>query len=636
MSQHLDRIDQPADLRKLSDAQLIALAAEIRELLIGTTARLGGHLASNLGVVELTMALHLVLDSPKDKIIWDVSHQSYVHKLLTGRRERFDTLRQWGGLTGFSNPHESEHDHFMTGHGSTAISAALGMAVARDLHGTDEVIVAVLGDGALSGGLAMAGLNQAGHLATDLLVVLNDNEMSISRNIGAMADYLSRLRTDPHYVRAREEFETVMQRLPMGPAMLEMVERLKGGVKQLLVPGMLFEELGFTYLGPIAGHSIERMRDIFAHARDLGGPVLVHVLTQKGKGYAPAEKKPEKWHGTSPFDVATGRKYRTEAKPSYGDVLAEAAIELAEDDERIVGITAAMADGTGMEKLAARFPARCFDVGMAEEHAVTFAAGLARAGARPIVAIYSTFLQRAYDQILHDVCLQHLPVVFAIDRAGLVGEDGPTHHGAFDLSYLRPMPNMVVIAPASAAELRAALRYAVRLGSPVAIRYPRGPAARLPSDSSQPPFALGRPAVLREGAACTVMAIGSTVASALEAAVELETEGLHVGVLNCRFARPLHEESFVEAAADARRVVTAEENSLAGGFGAGVVELLNTRGVSGVDVLRVGLPDRFIEHGEADHLRARYGIDAAGIADAVRRLCGVHGGRISLPVESRL
>ncbi|MFQ5811167.1 MAG: 1-deoxy-D-xylulose-5-phosphate synthase, partial [Armatimonadota bacterium] len=581
---------------ELSGAELRRLAAEIRELLISTTARHGGHLASNLGVVELTIALHLVLDSPKDKIIWDVSHQTYTHKLLTGRRNRFDTLRQLGGLTGFSNPEESEHDHFVTGHGSTAISAALGMAVARDMHGTDETIVAVVGDGALSGGLAMEGLNQAGHMDTALLVVLNDNEMSIARNVGGMADYLTRLRTDPHYLRARDDFATLMQRLPMGTSMLDMVERFKGGLRHLVIPGVLFEELGFRYLGPIDGHDIPRLQETLTHARDAGGPVFVHVLTEKGRGYGPAEKEPAKWHGASPFDAATGRKHAASTTLTCADVLAETAIELAEDDERIVGITAAMADGTGMEKLAARFPARCFDVGMAEGHAVTFAAGLARAGARPIVAIYSTFLQRAYDQMLHDVCLQNLPVVFAIDRAGIVGEDGPTHQGIFDLSYLRTLPNMTVIAPASGPELRAALRYAVRLGTPVAVRYPRGSAGSLPCDSDLPPFANGRPMLLREGQDCTVLAIGAAVTPALEAAVELETEGLAVGVVNSRFAKPLHAESFLEAIRSAGRVVTVEENSVVGGFGAGILELLSNQGCTHVNLLRVGLADKFVEH----------------------------------------
>ncbi|MGD8240995.1 MAG: 1-deoxy-D-xylulose-5-phosphate synthase [Armatimonadota bacterium] len=621
MSELLDGINQPSDLRELSGAQLRRLAAEIREVLISTTARHGGHLASNLGVVELTIALHLVLDSPRDKIIWDVSHQTYTHKLLTGRRDRFDTLRQWGGLAGFSSPEESEHDHFVTGHGSTAISAALGMGVARDMHGTDETIAAVVGDGALSGGLAMEGLNQAGHRDTDLLVVLNDNEMSIARNVGGMAEYLNRLRTDPHYLRARDEFATLMQRLPMGATMLDMMERFKGGLRHLVVPGMLFEELGFRYLGPIGGHDIPRLQETLAHARDAGGPVFVHVLTEKGRGYGPAEKEPAKWHGASPFDAATGRKHAASATPTCADVLAETAVGLAEDDERIVGITAAMADGTGMERFADRFPDRCFDVGMAEEHAVTFAGGLARAGARPIVAIYSTFLQRAYDQMLHDVCLQNLPVVFAIDRAGIVGEDGPTHQGIFDLSYLRTLPNMTVMAPASAPELRAALRYAVRLGTPVAVRYPRGSAGSLPGDGDVPPFAGGRPVLLREGQDCVVLAIGAAVTSALEAATELETEGLAVGVVNSRFAKPLHAESFLQAVRSAGRVVTVEENSLVGGFGAGVLELLSSRGCADVSVLRVGLADAFVEHGDADRLRALHGVDAAGIAAAVRRVC---------------
>jgi len=619
MSEHLSKIDSPQDLRRLSDAELVELAQEIRQVIIKTTSEHGGHLAPNLGVVELTIALHLCFDSPRDKIIWDVSHQCYAHKLLTGRRRQFDTLRQAGGLSGFCLPSESEHDHFGAGHGSTALSAALGFAQARDLLGTGEKVVAVVGDGALQGGMALEALNQAGDLRADLLVVLNDNEMSISHNVGALANYLSRLRSDPHYLRARDEFNQMMQRLPLGETMIEVVERLKDGVKRLVVPGMLFEDLGFTYLGPVQGHDLRELREVLEHAQSLRGPVLVHVLTRKGKGYQPAEEEPARWHGTSPFDIESGKPRRVSDGRSYTQAFAEALLELAEQDHRVVAITAAMADGTGVERLNGRFPRRCFDVGMCEEHAVTFAAGLAKAGLRPVVAIYSTFLQRAYDQILHDVCLQDLPVIFCLDRASLVGDDGPTHHGVFDLAYLRHMPGLTIMAPADTVEVGQALRCAYELGRPAAIRYPRGlgPARPLtPAD-----YECGRAVPAREGDDCVVLALGSRVEPALRAAEALAVEGLAVGVVNCRFAKPLDAELIVPLALRVGKLVTVEEGVLLGGFGSGVLELLREHGAHTAEVMRLGLPDRFIPHGDPEALCRECNIDVEAICGAVRRLC---------------
>ncbi len=631
MGNQLQRINGPQDLRDLSSAELAELAQEIREVIIATTAEHGGHLASNLGVVELTLGLHLCFDSPRDKIVWDVGHQCYAHKLLTGRRTKFDTLRQAGGLSGYVNPEESEHDQFAAGHGSTALSAALGFAQARDLAGRHERVVAVVGDGALQGGMALEALNQAGDLRADLVVVLNDNEMSISRNVGALANYLSRLRSDPHYLRARDEFSQMMHRTPLGEAMLEAVEWVKDGVKRLMLPGMLFEDLGLTYLGPVDGHDVAEVRDVLEHAKNVSGPVVVHVLTKKGKGYAPAEKRPCKWHGASPFEAGTGEARQPVNGRSYTEAFAEAVVELGARDDRVVGITAAMADGTGMERFASRFPTRCWDVGMCEQHAVTFAGGLAKAGLRPVVAIYSTFLQRAYDQILHDVCLQNLPVILALDRAGLVGDDGPTHHGVFDLAYLRHMPNMTIMAPAHPSEIAPALACALAHGGPVGVRYPRGLGPeRVPTQEAHE---WGRGALVRDGQDVTVLALGSMVAPALAAADALEAEGLSVAVVNCRFAKPLDEGLILEHALQAGRVITAEEGVLAGGFGSAVLELLRSRGVPQIEVSRLGIPDQFIEHGDASVLRANLGLDAAGIAAEARRLTQ-RPGRTTAPSAS--
>ncbi|HCA46013.1 MAG TPA: 1-deoxy-D-xylulose-5-phosphate synthase, partial [Armatimonadetes bacterium] len=476
MPKKLEDIDSPADLRGLSVSDLEALAAQIRERIISTVAETGGHLASNLGVVELTLALHAVLESPRDRIIWDVSHQSYTHKLLTGRQANFATLRQYEGVAGFTKRNESEHDPFGAGHGSTSISAALGFALARDLRRSSERVVAVIGDGALTGGLAFEGLNAAGHLGTDITVVLNDNEMSIAKNVGALSSHLAMLRANvtPAIRRAREDLARMLERLPMGQSMVLAMDRFRDGVKGMVVPGMLFETLGFTYLGPIDGHDLDELMDMLGQAIRLPGPVLVHAFTHKGRGYKPAEDDPRSFHSTGGFDVKTGKSEKKRKAPTYSAVFGDALCRAADNDDRIVAITAAMADGTGVECFNRRFPSRTFDVGLAEEHAVTFAAGLAAAGMKPVVAVYSTFLQRSYDQIIHDVALQNLPVVFALDRGGLVGDDGPTHHGVFDIAYMRQIPEMTVMAPADEADLQDMLVTALALDGPTSLRYPRG------------------------------------------------------------------------------------------------------------------------------------------------------------------
>jgi len=613
----LETITGPADLKPLSRGQLRELADEIRGRLIEAVSHTGGHLAPNLGVVELTIALHYVFDSPRDKIIWDVGHQCYTHKLLTGRTGALRTLRQHGGMSGFPRRDESEHDCFDTGHGSTAISAALGVAAARDLNHQQHAVVAVVGDGAMTGGLAFEALNHAGHLERDLIVVLNDNEMSISRNVGALAHYLSRLRTEPRYLRAKENFEAALQRLPRGAAMLEAVDKLKAGIKHLLVPGMLFEELGFTYLGPIDGHDLDATIETLRHARSIKGPVLVHAVTTKGKGYDPAERDACRFHGVAPFDVDSGEPMLP-AGSSFTSVFGGALTRMAEADPRIVAITAAMPDGTGLVPFCRAYPDRFFDVGMAEGHAVTFGAGLAAAGLRPVVAVYSTFLQRAYDQVLHDVCLQRLPVVLAMDRAGLVGEDGPTHHGVFDLSYLRHLPNMVVMAPRDGGQLVAMLQTALAGDGPAAIRYPRAAAA--PVREREPArVTVGAGEMLREGDDVALLAVGSMVAAALEAAQLLAAEGISAAVADARFVKPLDEKLVMNLIDHCGMLVTIEENVLQGGFGSAVLELLQERGVAAA-VRRLGVPDRFIEHGPRAALLESIGLTPAGIARAAAEL----------------
>jgi len=627
----LDAVNRPSDVQALGKRQLTELADEMRACMIATVARTGGHLAASLGAVELAVAIHYVFDSPRDKIIWDVGHQAYAHKLLTGRRDRFDTLRQAGGLSGFPRRRESEHDAFDTGHGSTAIAAGLGMAKARDMAQDDYSVVAVVGDGAMSGGMSFEALNYAGHLRTRLIVILNDNEMSISHNVGALAGYLARLRLDAYYLRVKSDLESLAARLPLGTSLLDAMERVKHGVKHLILPGMLFEELGFTYLGPIDGHDLPALIDTLEQARKSKAPVLIHAVTQKGKGYVPAENDAAKWHRTAAFDVETGESLSQSNGTTYTSVFGETMTSLAEEDERVVAITAAMKEGTGLESFAERFPGRFYDVGMAEQTAVTFAAGLATQGFRPVVAVYSTFLQRSYDQIVHDLALPHLPVILALDRAGLVGGDGPTHHGAFDLSYLRHVPGLTVMAPKDLTELAAMLRTALALEGPSAIRYPRGVGANPPQQRVEA-LPVGEAEVLREGHGVAMVAVGSMVAPAMEAAELLVGQGLDPWVINARFVKPLDAELLCEVAKRCDRVVTIEENSVAGGFGSAVMELLSARGLH-TPVLALGLPDEFVEHGSVEYLYRVVGLDAQGMAHRIAQ--PVPSGIRSLAHEAR-
>jgi 1-deoxy-D-xylulose-5-phosphate synthase len=624
MTSLLNRVQSPADLKVMSREELVQLADEVRKTIIRTVSATGGHLAPNLGAVELTIALHRTFDSPRDKLVWDVGHQCYTHKLLTGRREEFSRIRQHDGPSGFPRRSESKHDVFGAGHGSTSISAALGFATARDLRAGHEHVVAVIGDGALTGGMAFEALNHAGSRKVDLLVVLNDNEMSIGRSVGALAAYLSRIRAElvePTVRRARRDMERLLQHMPGGDTMLLAMDRLRDGMKQLVVPGMLFEQLGFTYLGPIDGHDIPGLLAMLEHAKRLRGPVMLHVLTTKGKGYDPAECDPQRFHGTRPFAVENGLCEVTEGPPTYSQVFGDTLCELAARDERVVAISAAMVAGTGLQKFQQRFPDRCFDVGMSEEHAVTFAAALAASGLRPVVAIYSTFLQRSYDQILHDVALQGLPVVFALDRAGLVGDDGPTHHGAFDLSYLRTAPGMTIMTPRDEAQLRDMLATALACEGPAALRYPRGQGTGADLSGRPRVLPVGEAEVLREGGDATILAVGTMVKEAVAAADLLAEQGVEAAVVDARFVKPLDEALILERAARGP-LVTVEENALVGGFGAAVVELLQDRSLSSCRVARRGFPDRFIEHGDGAQLRAALRLDAAGIAAATARLVG--------------
>jgi len=621
VSRLLKKVHSPYVIRSLNFAQLQELAGEIRQEIINTVAKNGGHLSPSLGVVELTLALHYVFNSPVDKIIWDVGHQSYAHKLLTGRYKEFGTLRQIGGISGFPRPAESKHDVFGTGHSSTSISAALGMAVARDLKGDNYSVVAIIGDGAMTGGMAFEALNHAGHMKKDLIVVLNDNEMSIAQNVGALSGYLNRLRTDPMYSRGKEEIEQILRKLPAGPTLLRLIEKLKDSLKYLVVPGMFFEELGFIYLGPVDGHDIKAVTGVLQRAKSIKGPVLIHMLTKKGKGYKPAEDNPDKFHGVGPFDVASGEVKKKNAPLSYTEVFGRTMVKLAGSERNVLAITAAMSGGTGLTKFARLFPERFFDVGIAEQHGVTLAAGLASGGYHPVVAIYSTFLQRAYDQILHDICLQNLPVVFAIDRAGIVGEDGPTHHGLFDLSYLGSMPNMIVMAPANENELQHMLATALKCHGPVAIRYPRGAGVGCEIEDELKLLPIGKAEVLREGADLTLLAVGSMVGKAEEAAGVLSGMGIEATVINARFIKPLDEELILKYATITGKVFTFEEHVVKNGFGSAVLELLSSKGKKEVMVHRFGIPDCFIEHGSHSLLMEKYGLTVQQAVNFIAGQC---------------
>lgn len=609
----LPTIKQPQQLKELSAEQLEQLAGELRQTIIHRVAQNGGHLASSLGVVELTVALHRTFDSPRDKIIWDVGHQAYAHKLLTGRQEAFATLRQLDGLSGFPKRSESPHDCFDVGHSSTSISAALGMAVARDARGGDEKIAAVIGDGSLTGGLALEALNQAGHLDRDMTLILNDNEMSISPNVGALSSFLSRKLTSRFFTRFKKETENFLNSVPrFGKDLVQLAKRTEDTFKAFITPGMLFEAFGIDYIGPIDGHDLSDLLEALENASRLQGPTLIHVVTRKGKGFAPAEEQPAAFHGVGPFDPASGRIAASQGPPSYTKVFGDTLVDLGRQDPRIVAITAAMCHGTGLNDFAEQFPERFYDVGIAEQHAVTFAAGLAAAGARPVVAIYSTFLQRAYDNILHDVCLQNLPVTLALDRGGLVGADGPTHHGVFDYSYLRHLPNMTVAVPRDEGQLQRALATATCHDGPMALRYPRGKGQGVALQQAPEPLSLGASETLRSGPDGAIIALGSCVEPALAAAAMLEAEGLYVTVVDAVFLKPLDRPRLVELAQQHSLLVTVEENVLAGGFGSAVLELLAAEGVL-PDILTLGLPDRFIEAGTQDQLRQRYGLDRNGI-----------------------
>ncbi|NPA15964.1 MAG: 1-deoxy-D-xylulose-5-phosphate synthase [Deferribacteres bacterium] len=613
----LTRINSPSDLKKLSVKELEQLAEEIRRYIVQVVSRKGGHLAPSLGVVELTIALHYVFDSPKDKIIWDVGHQSYVHKILTGRRREFITLRERGGISGFPKMEESEYDAFGTGHSSTSISAALGIAVARDLLKEDFEVIAVIGDGALTAGLAWEGLNHAGEEKRKLIVVLNDNEFSISPTSGALSHYLSRKLADPTYLKIREEIRKHLTTKPGGEAIITLFKKFEESFKGFFTPGVLFEELGFKYVGPVRGHKLKELISTFKQVRKANEPILVHVLTRKGKGYKPAEENPRSFHGVGPFNIETGKPVK-KGKITYTEAFSEAIVRLAENDPQIVAITAAMPDGTGLSKFSERFPERFFDVGIAEQHAVVFAAGLATQRLKPVCAIYSTFLQRAYDQIVHDVALQKLHVVFCLDRAGIVGEDGPTHHGAFDISYLRHIPNMVIMAPKDEEELAHMLFTALNTDQPTAIRYPRGEATGkgLPDEFKSIPIGTGE--VLKEGKEIALLAIGNMVYPALSAAQIIQEElGISPTVINARFAKPLDELLISDTASTHRLVVTLEENALCGGFGSAVLELLSEKGIK-TPILRIGIPDRFIPHGSASILRDELGFTPEKIARKIK------------------
>ncbi len=636
MTKILDSIDSPVELRALKPAQMQQLAEEIRREIIEKVSVKGGHLAPNLGVVELTMALHYVFNTPDDLLVWDIGHQAYVHKLLTGRRDRFHSIRQFGGLSGYLRREESPYDVFGASHASTSISAALGLAVARDLQGQDFKVVAVIGDGALTGGMALEAINNVGSLKKNLIIVLNDNEKSISDNVGALHHYLSNIRrmeTSPSYRRLREMAKGSIERLPVvGDKAREAAGRAEMSFKNFMMhskSGIIFEELGIKFFGPFDGHDLPLLLDVFENIKQIEGPVMVQVLTKKGKGWEFAENDSTKWHGPGAFDYSTGTiKKNPGDPPTYTEVFANTLVELAEKDKTIVGITAAMAEGTGLKKLHQRFPERYFDVGIAEQHAVTFAGGLAVSGLRPVVAIYSTFLQRAFDQFIHDICMQDLHVVFAMDRAGVVGEDGPTQHGIFDISFMRSIPNMKLMAPKDENELCHMLFTAVYMDGPVGLRYPRGKALGVPLDPELRKLEIGKaellsPAALEEAERqdCVILAYGSTVAQAEQAAKELAEDGIHVAVVNARWAKPLDEELIVRLVTGTRHVVTVEDHMVAGGFGSAVLELLESRGLlRNVEVRLIGYPDRLIEHGAPSILKELYGLTSSHIKDVVGEL----------------
>lgn len=612
----LDKILKENDIKYLSEEELKELPGEIRRFLIESISKTGGHLASNLGVVELTMALHLTFNLPKDKIIWDVGHQSYTHKILTGRKEGFNELRQYGGMSGFPKTCESDCDCFNTGHSSTSVSAALGMAQARDIMGEDYSVIAVIGDGALTGGMAYEALNNASELKSNFIIVLNDNNMSISENVGGMSSYLARFRTADAYRDLKSNVMKSLNHIPVyGEKMVKKIRNTKSSIKQLFIPGMFFEEMGIIYLGPVDGSNLEELRKTFEEAKKVDGPVLVHVITKKGAGYLPAERHPARFHGAEPFDIETGIPSNKRTEANYTDVFSTVIKKLGERNDKIVAITAAMRDGTGLKRFANVMPERFFDVGIAEEHAVTFAAGLAKAGLKPVFAVYSSFLQRAYDQILHDVCIQNLPVVFAVDRAGLVGSDGETHQGIFDISYLSSIPNMTVMAPKNKWELSDMMKFAVRYDSPIAIRYPRG-LAYAGLKEHREAISYGKSEVIYEGSRVALMALGSMVSVAEDVVGLLKEKGICATLINARFAMPFDRERIEKLTDNHTLLVTLEENVLSGGFGEHVASFVKEAALD-IDVMTVAIPDAYVEHGNVTQLKKLLGIDADSVAERI-------------------
>ncbi len=619
----LEELEDSRDIKDLNNAELRQLAGEIREFLLEKVSQTGGHLASNLGVVELTIALYLAFDLPKDKVIWDVGHQAYTHKILSGRRDQFDALRQYGGISGFPKRRESPYDVFDTGHSSTSISAGVGMVRGRDLKGEDYAVISVIGDGALTGGMAYEALNDAATLKSNFIIVLNDNNMSISENVGGISRYLNGLRSGEHYNNLKKHVSNALGDIPIvGEKLVHKISQTKNSIKQLIIPGMLFENMGVTYLGPIDGYDIKAMVKIFREARKLDHAVLVHVITKKGKGYPPAEKQPERYHSVEPFDIATGEPLATKEHPTYTDVFSREMCRLAKRNPDLVAVTAAMPEGTGLRDFEKRYPDRFFDVGIAEEHAVTTAAGMAAAGLKPVVAVYSSFLQRGFDQIVQDVCIQNLPVVFAVDRAGLVGADGETHQGILDLSYLSSIPNMTVLAPKNLWELQQDLDFAVEsFNGPIAIRYPRGEAYRGLKEYRSP-IVYGKGEVIMQGNRVALLAVGSMMSTALHVRQNLEKDGISATLANARFVKPIDLELLDDLAAGHELIVTMEENVLQGGFGLAVSAYVNSR-YPGVEVMNIALPDTYIEHGNVTLLKENLGMDSANIADRIREQLGI-------------
>ncbi len=617
MEKILDRIDNPKDTKRLTEKEKIQLAEEIREEMVETVSKTGGHLASNLGVVELTIALHSVFDLPKDKIVWDVGHQNYVHKMLTGRRKEMNTLRNLNGIAGFPKTKESIYDNFNTGHSSTSISAALGMARARDLYNKENHVIAVIGDGALTGGMALEALDDAGNSKTRLIVILNDNEMSISKNVGGISRFLTRIRTKKVYKKSNNCIRKLLEKVPkFGPFVIHIARRIKYSIKQLMIPNMFFEDLGFKYLGPVDGHDIERVEWILNLAKKEKEPVVVHIITKKGKGYKPAEENPGSFHAIESFNKETGKLIKTKEK-DYSQVFGDKLVELAEKNEKIVAITAAMADGTGLKGFKKKYPKRFFDVGIAEQHAVCMAAGMAKEGLMPVVPIYSSFYQRAFDQVIHDVCMQNLPVIMCVDRAGLVGQDGETHQGMFDLSFFNLIPNITIMAPKNFKELEEMLEFAISLKAPVVIRYPRGTENKKIKFDKQEKIELGKSEILTQGEDITIVAIGKMVAKAFEVKEKLEKEGKTAEVINARFLKPFDEQTIINSMKKTKNIITLEDNTIIGGLASKVEELISKNKEDNIQFKAFGLPDTFIEHGKVEELEEMYKLDAKSIAKEI-------------------